>query len=233
MSNQTVFQRREIKYLLTKQQKNEIKILMDNYMGKDEHGRSTICNVYFDTSNNLLIRRSIEKPIYKEKIRIRSYGIATPDSEVFVELKRKHKSIVYKRRISLKEEDAMKYTTNQSGIVKSTQISREIDYFLSIYDELNPKVFLSYEREAFYANNDHNLRVTFDENILWRDYDLSLCDGIYGNDILPENMALMEIKTAVAIPLWMTRILTKYKLYKSSFSKYGNAYKQILLRKGA
>lgn len=234
MRNQSVFKRYENKYLLTKQQMNEIKVLLNDYVCEDDYGRSAICNIYYDTSNNLLTRRSIEKPIYKEKFRIRSYGIAKPDSNIYVEIKRKHKKVVYKRRIAMKESEAMKYIAEGCIPQDNTQISQEINYFLSLYEELFPKFFLSYEREAFYSKNDYNFRLTFDENILWRDYNLSLCSGIYGYKMLPDDMALMEVKTLNAIPLWMTQILSSYELYKISFSKCGNAYKnKILLIKGA
>lgn len=228
MKNQTVFKRYEIKYLITKQQKNTITDIMCKYMYGDEYGKNTLCNVYFDTDDYLLIRRSIEKPIYKEKLRIRSYGLASPESKVFVEMKKKYKSVVYKRRIAMKEAAAMHYVCNKIQSQKNTQITQELNYFLSLYEDLAPKVFLSYEREAFYAKDDVNFRITFDENILWRDYDLSLCSGIYGTSILPDEKVLMEIKTVGAIPLWMTHILTKNKIYKTSFSKYANAYKQLI-----
>ncbi|MDD4593352.1 MAG: VTC domain-containing protein, partial [Parabacteroides sp.] len=123
---------------------------------------------------------------------------------------------------------AMHYVCNKIQSQKNTQITQELNYFLSLYEDLAPKVFLSYEREAFYAKDDVNFRITFDENILWRDYDLSLCSGIYGTSILPDEKVLMEIKTVGAIPLWMTHILTKNKIYKTSFSKYANAYKQLI-----
>ena len=234
MKNQTVFKRYEIKYLITKQQKNIITDFMHEYMRGDEFGKSTLCNVYFDTDDYLLIRRSIEKPIYKEKLRIRSYGLASPESKVFVEMKKKYKSVVYKRRIAMKETEAMNYACKESQPLKNTQIIQEINYFLSLYKGLAPKVFLSYEREAFYEKQDANFRITFDENILWRDYDLSLCSDVYGNPILPDGKVLMEIKTVGAIPLWMTHVLTENKIYKTSFSKYGNAYKQIFsAKKGA
>ena len=128
----------------------------------------------------------------------------------------------------------MKYIAEGCIPQDNTQISQEINYFLSLYEELFPKFFLSYEREAFYSKNDYNFRLTFDENILWRDYNLSLCSGIYGYKMLHDDMALMEVKTLNAIPLWMTQILSSYELYKISFSKCGNAYKnKILLIKGA
>lgn len=234
MKNQTVFKRYEMKYLLTEHQKDLITSFMHEYMYGDEYGKSTLSNVYFDTDDYLLIRRSIEKPIYKEKLRIRSYGIATPESEVFVEMKKKYKSVVYKRRIAMNQAEAMGYACQKSEIEKNTQITREINYFLSLYKKLAPKVFLSYDREAFYAKDDPNFRITFDENILWRDHDLSLCSDVYGNPILSDGKTLMEIKTVDSIPLWMTRVLSENKIYQTSFSKYGNAYKQIFLsRKGA
>lgn len=230
MGVQNIFKRYEIKYLITREQKEIVKKLMRNYMQDDKYGRSTICNIYLDTPDYILIRRSIEKPAYKEKLRVRSYGVATHDSEVFVELKKKYDSVVYKRRIGMTEAEATKYTCNREKITDS-QISKEIDYCFKIYDSLQPKVFLSYEREAYYSKTDYNFRVTFDENVLWRDYDLSLCKGIYGTPVMDSNKVIMEVKTAGAIPLWFTEILSKNRIYKTSFSKYGNAYIQILNRK--
>lgn len=230
MSYQNIFKRYEIKYLLTKEQKVRIEAAMADEMTADTYGRSTICNIYYDTSDYLLARRSIEGPVYKEKLRLRSYGMPEPDSMVFVELKKKYQSVVYKRRISMKEDAAIRYLNGKEK-AEDTQITREVDYFLKLYRNLQPKVVLSYEREAFYAKKDHEFRVTFDENILWRDYDLSLLCGVYGEPILQPGQALMEIKTGGAIPLWMVKLLNENQVYKTSFSKYGNAYKTIYLRK--
>ena len=227
MSFQNIFQRYEIKYLITKEQKEIVKQQMSQYMIGDKYGRSTICNVYFDTPDYLLIRRSMEKPDYKEKLRVRSYGVANADSNVFVELKKKCDSIVYKRRINMKESEAFRYTCNREKISNS-QISREIDYCFTLYNSLQPKVFLSYEREAFYSKTDDSFRVTFDENVFWRDYDLSLCRGAYGTPVMDSSLVIMEVKNPGAIPLWFTKILSENRIYKTSFSKYGNAYKQIL-----
>lgn len=229
MGYQNIFKRYEIKYLLTMEQKEQIKEAMAGYMSADTYGRSTICNIYYDTPDFLLARRSIERPVYKEKLRLRSYGIPGPDSTVFVELKKKYQSVVYKRRISMKEDAAIRYLNGEEK-ASDTQITREMDYFLKFYQNLQPKVVISYEREAFYARNDHEFRVTFDENILWRDYDLSLLKGAYGEPVLRSGQALMEIKTGGAIPIWMSRLLNENQIYKASFSKYGSAYK-IIYRK--
>ncbi|MBQ7920792.1 MAG: polyphosphate polymerase domain-containing protein [Lachnospiraceae bacterium] len=229
MGNQMVFKRYEIKYLLTKEQVRLVKEKMARYMMADIHGRNTIFSLYYDTPDFLLARRSMEKPIYKEKLRLRSYGRAKPDTEVFVEIKKKYKGIVYKRRISMAKETSDRYLLKGEQ-VQDNQISREIDFFMKRYGNLAPRVLLSYEREAYYAKDNHEFRVTFDENILWRDEDMDLEKDVYGEAILPEDMALMEVKTADAIPLWFVEILSDLKIYKTSFSKYGNAYKMIYER---
>jgi len=228
MAVQTVFKRYELKYMLTLEQKAKVLAAMQPYMKLDKYGRTTIRNIYYDTDTYLLIRRSIEKPAYKEKLRIRSYSRADRDSTVFVELKKKYKSIVYKRRISLPEEEAMEWISGNRHCHKHTQIANEIDYFLDYYKTLHPAVFLSYEREAYYANDGSDLRVTFDDNILCRQEDLSLESEVFGTPILPEGKVLMEIKCGGGIPLWMTHVLSKEKIYKTSFSKYGTAYQTLI-----
>ena len=228
MAVQTVFKRYELKYMLTLEQKAKVLAAMQPYMKLDKYGRTTIRNIYYDTDTYLLIRRSIEKPAYKEKLRIRSYSRADRDSTVFVELKKKYKSIVYKRRISLPEEEAMEWISGERHCHKHTQIANEIDYFLDYYKTLHPAVFLSYEREAFYARDSSDFRVTFDDNILCRQEDLSLESEVYGTPILPEGKVLMEIKCSGGIPLWMIHVLSEEKIYKTSFSKYGTAYGMLI-----
>lgn len=232
MKYQNVFERYEIKYLISKEQQIQIKKEMEPYMIGDSYGKNTLFNIYLDTPSYLLIRRSIERPTYKEKIRIRSYGRATPEQKVFIELKRKYRSIVYKRRIGIEEYKVMDFLRQniESKQGKQSQIEKEIHYFCQQYDSLDKKVFLAYDREAFYQKDNRDFRVTFDENILWRKEDLSLCSSGEGEPLLKENQVLMEIKTGGAIPLWMTGILTRHNIYKTSFSKYGNAYRSMFAR---
>ncbi len=228
MAFQTVFKRYELKYMLTLEQKEKVLTAIAPYMQPDPYGRTTIRNLYYDTDTYLLIRRSIEKPTYKEKLRIRSYGQATADSNVFVELKKKYKHVVYKRRISLPNETATEWLSGERPFHPDTQIANEIEYFLGFYGTLHPTVFLSYEREAYYANDGCDFRLTFDDTILCRQEDLSLESKVYGASILPKGMVLMEIKCAGGIPLWLTQELSKEKIYKTSFSKYGTAYKMLI-----
>jgi len=248
MSNQNIFQRYELKYMLTLEQKERLLRGMAPYMSIDKYGRDTIRNIYFDTDNYRLIRHSIEKPVYKEKLRIRSYRLAQPDTKVYVELKKKYKSVVYKRRISLPEQTAMNWLCETPSIwanaqtmgsqiagnpilgtqIPDSQIAREIEYFRTYYETLHPAVFLSYEREAFYALDGSDFRVTFDDHILVRQDKLSLEFDVGGTPILEDGKVLMELKTSGGIPLWMTRLLTQEKIYKTSFSKYGTAYQTLI-----
>ena len=228
MAYQSVFQRYEIKYILKRDQKARIVAAMMPYMAPDQYGRTTIRNVYFDTPNYRLIRHSMEKPVYKEKLRIRSYQQARPGSQVFVELKKKYKGIVYKRRLSLPEQDAVDWMAGSQPPSEDSQIRREIDYFLRYYGALRPTVFLSYERQAWYCRDGGDFRVTFDDNILCRRTDLSLESAVGGAPILDEGLVLKEIKCSGGIPLWMTALLREEKLYKTSFSKYGTAYQTLI-----
>lgn len=231
MAYQAIFKRYELKYLLTLSQKEQILEAMQPYMALDQFGRTTVRNIYFDTDNYRLIRHSIEKPAYKEKLRLRSYRQANAHSAVFVELKKKYKGVVYKRRIEMEEEPAMDWVCRGIG-APDTQIGREIEYFRKFYDSLHPTVFLSYEREAYYTRCGSDFRVTFDDHILCRREDLSLEYPVWGTLLLDEDLVLMELKTPGGIPLWMTRVLNEQRLYKASYSKYGTAYQKLIEPEG-
>ena len=231
MAYQNVFRRYEIKYLLTVEQKARLLAAMAPYMALDQYGRTTIRNVYFDTENYRLIRHSLERPAYKEKLRIRSYQRVDPETPVFVELKKKHQGVVYKRRIALQEQQAVTWLAGGACPVDN-QIGHEIDYFLRYYGTLQPRVFLSYEREAYFCRDGGDFRITFDDNILCRQTDLSLTEDVGGIPILPSGKVLMEIKTPGGFPLWLTQVLTRERIFKTSFSKYGTAYQTTIFKGG-
>ena len=228
MGYQTIFKRYELKYLLTRRQKELLVETMKPYMALDQYGHSTIRNIYYDTDTYRLIRRSLDKPVYKEKLRVRSYAKANAEDSVFVELKKKYDSVVYKRRIVLPLQQAQEWLDGKKERPCQTQIAEEIDYFLSYYRTLHPVVFLSYEREAFYPLNGGEFRVTFDENIRCRREELSLGTEIFGTPLLSEDQILMEIKTPGGIPLWMTHFLTGQHINRASYSKYGTAYREMI-----
>lgn len=224
MSDLTTFKRKEIKYLLNQLQYETLKEKLKEYLVEDKHGKSTICNIYYDTPNFELIRKSIEKPVYKEKLRLRSYGVPREDTKVFLELKKKYKGVVYKRREKLTMKEAEEYLLRTKIPPRDTQIFREIDYTLKFYKNIAPAMYISYDREAYFSKEDSSLRITFDENIRWRTEKLDLKSEIYGQPILKPEEHLMELKAGGAVPVWLTKILDELKIYPTSFSKYKNAY---------
>lgn len=228
MAYQAVFRRCELKYLISQSQKQRILVNMAPYMVLDHFGRTDIRNLYFDTPTYRLIRRSLEKPDYKEKLRLRSYGQVKADDQVFAEVKKKFQGVVYKRRIGLPLHEALGWLCHRQCPRSEGQIAREIDYFLDYYGPLQPTVFLSYTREAYYCRSGGDFRLTFDDSIRCRLDDLSLESGTQGTSILPEGMVLMELKCPGAIPLWMVDILSRERIYKTSYSKYGTAYTTLI-----
>ncbi len=223
MEIKTCFERYELKYLLDAEQYKAVLLAMQGNVKPDNYGKSRICNLYFDTPDYRIIRRSLEKPIYKEKLRLRSYGIAKEDSKIFAELKKKYRSVVYKRRETMTLDGAKAFFESPEP---QTQIEKEIAYFLSVYPNAGPAVWLSYERTAYFGLYDGDFRMTFDSDILARWENLTLTGGIYGEQILPDGKILMEVKVANALPLWLVRCLSENRIRQTSFSKYGTAYLQ-------
>lgn len=225
--NKKVFKRHELKYIISLQQMNRLIEKLGLYMNEDKYFKSTIRNIYYDTPNFFLIRTSIEKPDYKEKLRIRSYKTVDSDDDVFVELKKKYKKVVYKRREVLPYNAARLFLDNKV-LPNDLQITKEIAYALEYYKDLKPVIFLSYDRLAYIGKEEKDFRITFDRNIMWRDYDIDLTKDVYGNLILPSDSVLMEVKTVMGLPRWLLDFLGENNIYKQSFSKYGNVYKEIL-----
>ena len=216
-----IFKRYEVKYLLTEEQYEELRERTKEHLIEDSYGETTICNCYFDTPDYRLIRTSLEKPVYKEKMRLRSYGTPYGDDRVFLELKKKYESVVYKRRADMTLGAALRFTEAPEPY---SQITREIAYFIDLYGSLYPAMFISYSREAFFGADDRDLRITFDTDILWRESEVDLTAGAYGAPLLPAGTVLMELKIASAVPLWFSAALAREKIYPVSFSKYGRAY---------
>lgn len=225
---QLSFKRYEIKYLLTDEQRERLMAVMAEHMVPDEYGPSTICNIYYDTPSHLLVRRSIEGGAYKEKVRARSYGVAKPGDPVFLELKKKAQGVVYKRRATL-EPGRAEAMISGCGTPEN-QIERELDFSIRRYGGLVPSTFLAYDREAFYAADDHDFRMTFDRGLRYRTTELDLCSGDHGEPLLPADQSILEVKTAKAMLLWLVRFLSAEGLRKVSFSKIGRAYQRELCR---
>ena len=224
---QSCFKRYEKKYMLTAEQYRAMIRGMAYHMRPDEHPRYTIGNVYYDTADHDLIRTSLEKPVYKEKLRVRSYGVPGDDGLAFVEIKKKFDGVVYKRRVTMTAAEAADWLRGGRP-PKESQISREIDWFLGFYHP-TPAVYIAYDREAYAGVENSELRVTFDRNLRWRD---TRVDLRFGGDCKPIDVGghiLMEIKIPGAAPLWLARLLSENHITATSFSKYGAYYKQVVL----
>lgn len=226
---QEVFERYEKKYIISLEQYHELIGSMITKVEADRYGKHTICNIYFDTSDYRMIRKSLEKPVYKEKIRLRSYGIPTDEDPVYLELKKKYDGVVYKRRAQMSLRDARKYLYYGIRTEQPSQIVSEIDYAYRFY-QARPMAYIAYERIAFYGKEDPELRITFDMNIRARDYNLELNRGSYGVPLLEQRQFLMEVKIPGAMPAWMSRLFSELGIYPVSYSKYGTYYKDYIAK---
>ena len=233
----STFQRREVKFLLSKEQFEALLPVVHEHMNPDaycvdgkEYG---IYNIYYDTPDNYLIRQSIEKPYYKEKLRLRSYySPAAQDSSVFLEVKKKIGGIVTKRRVAMTLQEAETYiqTREKPHYERfiDRQVMKEMDVFLDFYDSIQPRQYISYQRAAFFGKDDPEFRLTFDRKITARRYDLTLAKESYGSQLILPDQRLMEIKGPGSLPLWMSQALSELEIRKLSFSKYGTAYKNFV-----
>lgn len=224
---QSVFKRYELKYRLRGSQYADFLEAVSSLMTADCYGRTTICNIYFDTPDFRLIRASLEKPIYKEKLRLRTYGVPNEASPSFAELKKKYKGIVYKRRICLPYREAYGWLVN-GGPPPEDQVAEEIQKFIDFYGRLIPAGALFYDRTSYIGNEDPSLRLTIDENVRWRAGNSSLTEGDHGKSLFGNSEYIMEIKIPDSMPLWLSHILDKLKIYPESCSKYGTAYISML-----
>ena len=220
---QTTFRRVEKKYVLSIAQMQLLRERLGEYMRDDEYGLHGVSNIYFDTPDYALIRSSVEKPVYKEKFRLRGYSTPGEEESVFAELKKKYKGVVYKRRVVSDPQGIEGLLAGQMIPNENAQIQREIHWFLRMFRP-QPRVYIGYERCAMIGREDERLRVTFDTDIRWRQERLRLDEGRDGMLVLPDNPIVMEVKIPDASPLWLARLLSELRIYPTSFSKYGACY---------
>lgn len=224
-----IFKRYEKKYPVSIKQKEALLSAVSSYIVPDSHGHSTISSLYLDTPDYLLIRNSIEAKAYKEKLRIRAYGVPGKEDKVFFEIKKKFQGVVYKRRVSMPLHEAEQYL--QTGVKPTdSQIMREIDYTMDFYGRPQPAMLISYEREAFYGKDCPGLRLTFDTNVRYKEHVSSLSQRNDGECILSPGQFILEVKTEGAMPLWLSHALNQLEIYPASFSKYGRAYREMIYK---
>ena len=232
-----VFNRYENKFLIDKETYETVSRRLLEHMELDEYNKRheyyTISNIYYDTKDSYMIRNSLSKPAYKEKLRLRAYGIPEEDSKVYLEIKKKVCGLVNKRRTTLQLDEAYEFVRTgikpQPDTYMNPQVINEIEYILKLYD-LEPKLYLAYERKALFGSENRSLRVTFDTNIRTRRYDLRLESGDHGEYLLDGGQYLMEVKAERSIPLWLSGILADCRIYSTSFSKYGREHQKMLLQ---
>ena len=222
----TVFERTEKKYRLSAGQHEQLMPRLLEHMRIDKYGLTTICSVYYDDCCDRLIRTSMQRPIYKEKLRVRAYGVPSMDNVVYVELKKKFKGVVYKRRVGMKLSDAEAYLAGGDPPGERTQIINEITWVRDYYKP-TPHVYIAYDRIALESEEEPQLRVTLDSGIRARTTDLSLAAGDHGRLLIPEDERLMEIKAPGAMPVWLCELLSELQIYPSRFSKYGTYYQML------
>ena len=220
-----VMKRVEQKYLMDARQTAFLKARLKGRMQLDRFGRTSIASLYYDTPDYRLIRASVEKPVFKEKIRLRSYGPATEDSPVFLELKRKSNGIVYKRRIQSTIPVVERFFAGEGELCERCQLSREITAFRDHYGRLEPACLIIYDREAYFEP-EGDLRLTIDHDPRYRMDEPELTASMEGLPLLPAGSTILEIKVQEAVPLWLASILSEGRIFKSSFSKYGEAYRR-------
>ena len=89
MNSQYIFERTEMKYIITEQQKQQLFALISDHLVDDLYPHSEISSIYLDSDDFRLIRNAYGCKDYKEKLRIRCYGAVNDDSTVFMEIKKK------------------------------------------------------------------------------------------------------------------------------------------------
>ena len=236
----TTFKRYESKFLLSPVQYQAVLPILIQYMCFDEYCMNgqdyTIYNIYYDTDDSSIVRHSLSKPYYREKLRLRSYSIPTaPDHSVYLELKKKIGGIVTKRRALLTSSEATQFLASGIRPAKldyiTAQVLNEIAQFQKNH-AVKPAAYISYRRKALFGRDDSDFRVTFDHSIITRREDLRIEAGCYGEKLLPEQI-LMEVKGSASFPMWLSKLLSENRIYRTSFSKYGKEYTQIHVKTGA
>lgn len=221
-----VFERYELKYMLRPAEKAALSAALAKRMDKDSFGDHTVMSLYYDTPDRSVIRRSMEKPAYKEKLRVRSYGEPGENSMVYVELKKKYLGVVYKRRVGMPLDEARLFL--EGKIEARCEIERECAEFVSRYPGIGPSALIAYEREAFFGRGDESaVRVTFDAAVRYLETDDFTFEGA-DIPLLDRGACLMEVKLPGVMPLWLAHTLDRVGARPTSFSKYGSAYADMM-----
>ncbi|EOH90947.1 polyphosphate polymerase domain-containing protein [Enterococcus pallens] len=224
-----IFERREKKYLMTPEKFDLLLTRLQEYMTIDEYGLHTIHTIYYDTEDLAVIRHSVDKPKFKEKMRLRSYGLATNQSTVYLELKKKVAGVTYKRRTAMTYQEAKNFLNYGVKPQEQKQIFKELDWYTQ-QQKLQSTVLISYDRIALKHKKDENFRITFDQNIRYslEHFELDQVDQHPQIRLTTEPTVLMEVKIFEAFPLEISRLFSELQIFQGKFTKYGNVYHWVL-----
>lgn len=224
------FNRFELKYLLPIEHAGEFKKAIKSFLHVDsfgEEGQYALTSLYYDTPDHRFYWEKIDGIKVRRKLRIRHYetrDAITPETPVFVEIKKRIDRVIIKKRAKMPYKDAVNLCNE--GIMpakfdpKDKKTLEEVQSMFHTYP-LRPTLITSYFRHALIGTHyDLGLRVTFDTNIRFRDHDLDLTSKNRGKFIIPPNIALMEIKANGAIPYWLTEMIGAHNIRLIRVSKY-------------
>lgn len=228
------FKRYEKKYLISKEKLDAIMPVLLEYMDLDPFclngNEYRIYSIYYDTVNHDIIRQNSSGPVYKEKMRLRSYyDRKDPEDKIFMEIKKKSEGVGNKRRIKLKIKEIDPFVNEgilpQTKDYLSAQVAKELAYFLKM-NKVAPALYVQYDRLALFGKEDKNFRMTFDRNVHTRRSNFVFGESDEDELLLPDDIYIMEVKILGAMPLWLTRLLSENELFSHGFSKYGVKYKR-------
>lgn len=226
--HEEIFNRIEKKYLIDVPTRKKLLNVIEKNTKEDKYFKSEIFNIYFDTDNFDLIIKSIENPDFKEKFRARGYS---GFDRVFLEIKTKEKErdvrIGHKRRVLLTHKQFKKFLKREKTAeeLAGGQIAKEVDYLVSYFD-LKPQILVYYSRKSYVGEDD--LRITFDENLSYRNKDLNFKRTIHDKHYFSDKRnIIMEVKARGGMPLWLTHLLSENKIFPERFSKIGKIYEKI------
>ena len=234
---ETNFKRIEKKYIVDKEDLDRLLEDLREYLVEDDFPNSSITNIYFDTEDFQVIRDSIAKKNEREKIRMRTYATdPKPSSQVFLELKKKDaQGIGHKFRLATNLGDIQIFMGNGDTVhvpSENKQLVDELSQLRDKYQGLDARMYIFYnrfslkEKHTIKKQPQTKIRITIDQNLTYRDYDVDILSGVYGNKLVGEGKVVMEIKTPGEQPLWLKTILEKHGIEPKSFSKYGTAYRK-------
>lgn len=233
-----VFNRYELKYIVNKALYKELLQALQGHVFMDKHGDQDgyymVMNLYYDTADHLFFNETVNRQQFRQKLRLRGYNHINRDSNVFLEIKKKYRGVVYKRRTLLKLPEAYAFLADTLSKkdyslydASNTQILGEVDFLKQFY-QLEPKVIVSYDRQAFQGIHEEDLRVTFDRNLLKRETDLRIESRSDGELFMDPSLYVLEVKVNDRIPLWLSHILNDFQCWRQGYSKYTSSYNSDL-----